>query len=574
MSSQRPTSWMDGITLYVACIVGLSLLATALPRWRQSARSAACEMNLKQLGLAFHNYHSAYRQLPMGSGGTSPGSVDEPLLGNANRLSPWVGISPFMEQQALWEQISNPMSVANKRFPAMGPVPWYDFESYPPWKKRPQALACPADSTTKKFPTASSYVVNYGDAVMNVGASPLREMPPYGKTPAALRGMFGREMAFRFRDVLDGLSNTLMVSEAKIGGVQVAKNVSGMIERPTVCIDAQGKADTEYWPEGRTACWADGSLLSTGVQTILPPNSPSATSEKGELEGVLSASSHHGEGAHVLIADGSVRFASQSIDVGDQDSPTVAQGHLDGGKTLPPGSRSPFGVWGALGTRAAKDRFDVAALSDPVRTYQELELAEFAAYELETWHAAKGTGKLQARQIDLSDKGVLTLMSESGDIRRLGLSRFASQDAYRAVETHRKRIQDQSKLLLEHLATQLDLLEDKQFETFVREWMVVNSDDESKSNVAMMAGLLKQQRGAMITKYDQLLELFHQMDEMTRAKLQENLTTGKGLARNFQMQFVQGKWKVVAEGRFNRAIGRPQEIRGAFEAAADPFGGR
>ncbi|WP_430452968.1 DUF1559 domain-containing protein [Rhodopirellula europaea] len=553
MGTKHRIRFVDVITLGVASMVGLVLLAGVVPRMRQNARRSTCEMNFKQLGLALHNYHSARRMMPMGCGGTSSGSADEPTLGNANRLSPLVGLTPFMEQQRLWEKISNPLRLNGEVFPAMGPVPWFDPEKYTPWGQRPEVLVCPADPTAQDFPTVASYTINYGDAVMNVGASPLEEMPPYGRTPGALRGMFGYQMVFRFRDVLDGLSNTLLMSEARIGGVRVAKDVSGLIERPAVCLDAHEDDQTRYWPEGRGACWADGSLLSMGVQTILPPNSRSATSEKGELEGVMSASSLHGEGAHVLMADGAIRFASSSIDAGDQKSSTVAEGHLDNGKTLPPGSPSPFGVWGAMGTRAAQDRFDPSELSEPVDTFTEKELVEFAEFELETWHAAKGTGKIQARQIDLTDKGVLVLMSERGDIRRLGLSKFSSQDAYRAVTTQRQRMQDKMRLLAEHLSAQLDLLEDKQFETFARQWIAFEDDQqkENPSTIAMLARILKSQRDALITRYDQALALVSTASPEVLGKLQKSLTNGKGSNRGFQFDFSEGHWKLVIDGQMN-----------------------
>ncbi len=577
MGTKLHIRFVDVITFGVALMVGLVLLAGVVPRMRQNARRSTCEMNLKQVGLALHNYHSAYRAMPMGCGGTSSGSADEPTLGNANRLSPLVGLTPFFEQQPLWEKIANPLRANGEVFPAMGPVPWFDPKVYTPWNERPEVLVCPADPTAKDFPTVASYTINYGDAVMNVGASPLEEMPPYERTPGALRGMFGYQMVFRFRDVLDGLSNTLLMSEARIGGVRVAKEVSGLIERPAVCLDAHEDDQTKYWPEGRGACWADGSLLSMGVQTILPPNSRSATSEKGELEGVMSASSLHGEGAHVLMADGAVRFASSSIDVGDQESPSVAEGHLDKGKTLPPGSKSPYGVWGAMGTRAARDRFDSNELSEPVRTFTEEELAEFAKFELETWHAAKGTGKIQARQVDLTDKGVLVLMSEQGGIRRLALSRFSSQDAYRAVQTHRQRKLEEAKLLIDHLSTQLELLEDKQFETFVREWVVLGDGQQGDdpAAIAMTAAMIGSQRGALITVYDQLLGVTSTATPEVLGKLQEALATGKGLTRGFQWAFLGGRWKLIFDARVNQRGGRqPVQFMRAMEAARDPFGAR
>ena len=101
----------------------------------------------------------------------------------------------------------------------------------------------------------------------------------------------------------------------------------------------------------------DGAVSATGFQTILPPNSPSArlNAERpqiGEGYGICSASSNHKGGVMVAFADGGVRFIPDTIDCGDLTAdvngskfPTTEESHgpeFDG--------KSPFGVWGALGT--------------------------------------------------------------------------------------------------------------------------------------------------------------------------------------------------------------------------------
>ena len=98
----KVSSLLDRIVVLVclACIATCGLVK--LRTQRTHARAIKCRNNLRQIGLGFHNYHSAYKRLPMGSGGTDRGSVDEPMLGNANRLSAMVGITPFMLCQQIW----------------------------------------------------------------------------------------------------------------------------------------------------------------------------------------------------------------------------------------------------------------------------------------------------------------------------------------------------------------------------------------------------------------------------------------------------------------------------------------
>ncbi len=317
-------------------------------------REANLAENLKIIGIATHNYHSVFKSLPIGCGGTDGQGVPE--NGNDYRLSGFVGLLPFMEEQALWEKISKPLKVGNSTLPAMGPVPSYDPSRYRNWGQQVSTFLCPSETTDPGDYGLRSYVHCYGDGIENVGNAEGQELR------IVCRGMFARKHPFRFRDTLDGLSNTIMASETVIGfgdllvAGGVVKDVVGIADSPSVALGLTDPEDrkryretADVWESGKGSRWADGSFHVSGFNTVLPPNSPSCTAPNDEWSGIMSASSHHLDGAYVLMADAAVRYVFDSIDTGDLSQPSVATRFANAG------IESPYGVWGALGTRAGKE---------------------------------------------------------------------------------------------------------------------------------------------------------------------------------------------------------------------------
>ena len=91
--------------------------------------------------------------------------------------------------------------------------------------------------------------------------------------------------------------------------------------------------------------------VNTGITTILPPNSPVCSNGGNTFTiGVYGPSSRHQGGCHILMADGSVIFITDSIESGD-----ITKGNViwNGTGERAPGYKSPYGLWGALGTRAS-----------------------------------------------------------------------------------------------------------------------------------------------------------------------------------------------------------------------------
>jgi prepilin-type processing-associated H-X9-DG protein len=97
--------------------------------------------------------------------------------------------------------------------------------------------------------------------------------------------------------------------------------------------------------ESRGSRWARGTVEYTGFNTILPPNSPSCQTGIFGSNGIFSSTSRHPGGVQVLLCDSSVRFISQNINTGN----------LAARDLLTEEGRSPYGVWGALGSIAGDE---------------------------------------------------------------------------------------------------------------------------------------------------------------------------------------------------------------------------
>ncbi|NNJ25211.1 DUF1559 domain-containing protein [Alienimonas chondri] len=335
--------------LVVIAIIAIlvSLLLPAVQQAREAARRSQCQNNLKQLGLALHNYHSTYKSFTIGRGGTSD---------NRGRLSGLVGLSPYMDQTALWNQISRPSLLnsngttraADNPWPAMGPVPWN--ENYAPWATVTATLLCPSDGARVTNEADTNYAVNWGDN--GDGNDDV-----FGTNPR-VRGMFGRVYPSSLRDMRDGTTSTLLMSE--IGRGQGTRHYQSGFARDLTreifndpeanCSDVVAdpnnpgfynpSANVRRGDQERGTRWADGSAVFTGFNTILPPNGPSCIHNGGDSsDGIMSAGSYHSGGVQVVFGDGSVKLISETIDVGNQNAQTVRSG------------KSPYGTWGALGSR-------------------------------------------------------------------------------------------------------------------------------------------------------------------------------------------------------------------------------
>lgn len=381
--------------LAVIAIIGLlmGLLLPAVQSARESARGVACRANIRQVAQACLAYENANGALCAMRSITAPQFSDWNSLPSTNGMttSGFVFLLPYIEQMAVWDQLMATNPPFGNRVEANSwniAIPLYCCPSSPPGNPAGLRSGGMPNGTTFYRNNRRNYYFCMGDWLTNNnprhGAGmavinwPLTMMQNLSLWPTNPRGLFGlcydgtiggtgrhRRMA----QITDGISNTIMLGEVgSAGGGYTGRNVrgrnawgqslatitpmtclssaSGMSYNAGVQIELNGSGNSTYFP--MTAAWHVGHAHLAGFQTILPPNSAScADNNMWPMTSLVSASSYHNGGAHVAMADGAVRFVSESVDCGNPAAviPTIG--------TTP----SPYGVWGALGTfRGNEDR--------------------------------------------------------------------------------------------------------------------------------------------------------------------------------------------------------------------------
>ncbi|MEM6473575.1 MAG: DUF1559 domain-containing protein, partial [Planctomycetota bacterium] len=287
----------------------------------------------------------------------------------------------------------------------MGPNPQPGHFNYLPWITEIPTFRCPSDPGVG-LPALgrTNYAASLGDSAVSSNVGLTNQFHGDYLSPTAAqavrvsrwsRGMFVTRKAVKFRDVLDGLSNTIMCAEIMTSLLDNDVRSRGMFDvsgtggRNVIvtgqggtyaCVDAGTFIDPErpsFWlwdrfpmhdprnddgtayPLGVTQgtrrgfSWANYASIHSGVTTNRGPNTELCLHGPNErTSGNWSISSRHVGGAHILMGDGAVIFISDSIDAGE--------GRVGQGDGILAGAPSPYGIIGSLGTRANREIIDVA----------------------------------------------------------------------------------------------------------------------------------------------------------------------------------------------------------------------
>ena len=297
--------------LVVIAIIAIliALLLPAVQQAREAARRVQCRNNLKQIGLALHNYESSHRVFP-------PGTLGFPKVFSAH-----AHLLPYVDQAPL-------QNLIDYDYPPL------DF-GIPGWEVNEAAsktvvslFLCPSDRDRVPGSDfgATSYVANVGSGLPNDGSSNNAD------------GIIFVRSSIGFADIRDGTSNTVAFSESLLGSGQASAAGSppadparevlelpmGTATTPSDCSSPGGG----MWSGQRGAKWINGHYGDTLYNHFYGPNAQQWDCGNGFHNfGLTAARSQHEGGVFILLCDGSVRFAGESVDLGTWRAIATRQGN-------------------------------------------------------------------------------------------------------------------------------------------------------------------------------------------------------------------------------------------------------
>ena len=282
--------------LVVIAIIGIliALLLPAVQAAREAARRSQCTNNLKQAGLAIHNYHDTYKTMPIGAYNCCWGT--------------WmVSMLPYVEQASLAEK-------------------WVYFDWYSSannqrvTKQRLSVFTCPSDTevahSTISYITSHNYVANFGNTGYSyaIGNGPRVVVDQNGVLFKGAPFMMSRHPSAApldkettgFAEIDDGLSNTLLFSETKQGKYVVKADLRGFTWWGNQCWFMTYLPPNTSQPDiVEHVNWCDPSW----------PNAPCIAPHTATMPMTSAARSDHPGGVNAGLCDGSVRFISNTINI-------------------------------------------------------------------------------------------------------------------------------------------------------------------------------------------------------------------------------------------------------------------
>jgi prepilin-type N-terminal cleavage/methylation domain-containing protein len=289
----------------IAILIGL--LLPAVQKVRDAAARAKCQNNLKQIGIALHSYHEAFGLFPYA---TANNAMQFTAAGDqVNNHSGWPLLLPYLDQGPLYNKYDFTAAERNSLFSGWSSsssgtvvgLPAAITANQELSKTILNVLSCPSDAGMMSYPSVTGYygcnvagsqLINYGFSVINGNPVGL-----WLNETRVTRALFGQNSNSQIRDIKDGTSNTAMIVETTREVWDGNGNVWGC---------------SQYAGNGVILSHSRGinDIICCGWDT--PPNSRARIQGKnGSFN--LPGSSHVG-GCQAAMADGAVRFLSDSMD--------------------------------------------------------------------------------------------------------------------------------------------------------------------------------------------------------------------------------------------------------------------
>ena len=322
MKPRRGFTLIELLVVIAIIAVLIALLLPAVQAAREAARRMQCTNNLKQLGLALHNYHSSLGAFPSAgwvANGTNYWVINNLTAPGHFRYSSLLQMLPYLEQGSA----SNAMNFA---------LPLYDLagvdmpQNTTVYQTAIATFLCPSD--TRSTRNGTEFPCNYdscsgdglpgGDGLAGSYGSP--------------NGVLYLNSTTSLATITDGSSQTALMSESIVGPnsnanpptagspnpqevmVQLPLTLTGPLDiftyYPLVPADCLASKTYRY---DRHTNWIDGDYRHTMYDHYLAPNSPTYDCLRGPQHGWRTARSRHPGGVNLLLADGSARFVKSTV---------------------------------------------------------------------------------------------------------------------------------------------------------------------------------------------------------------------------------------------------------------------
>lgn len=279
--------------LVVIAIIAIliALLLPAVQQAREAARRTQCRNNLKQIGLAMHNYHDVAQAFP-------PGVIWPGGMFSAPRTNYNVHLYPYLDQANVYNQVNF----------STGGITWHGGNNVAAISSVVPALMCPSDGrggSTKDIGGYRQAVSNY------VGLFSGLQLGDVSTTNSSLRAIFRPNNSARIRDVSDGTSSTIFFAEG-LSGTEADFRGQAWGDQPAGGMVFTGLGPNSRAPDRCYPCcnWCDSQTIGG-----LPRDNLPAVNGDGSVVDTAASRSRHVGGVHVLMGDGAVRFISENIDI-------------------------------------------------------------------------------------------------------------------------------------------------------------------------------------------------------------------------------------------------------------------